>query len=80
MSNYYKERNRAIRTADHLINEALYIKEEAIDLRLLELKVSPKFNCNFMKIFKERLDLHYEGDKRITEKEGLVYIEKESEK
>lgn len=80
MSNYYKEKQRALRQADFLINEILYIEKEWIDLRKVDLKHSGNFQCNFMKVFHERLALHMETDKNIhlDENEQVVMYKEDS--
>lgn len=62
---YYKELQRAIRTADHIINELLYIEKVNIDLNELEINQSSRFQCNFMKIFHTRLKLYMARDENI---------------
>lgn len=78
MADYYKEKMRAERYADYIINEILYVKETNIDLRSLELETSMKFACNFMKVFHKRMELYMEGDKRIfhDEKTRVIGIKK----
>jgi len=72
--NYYSEKQRAIRESDHIINEILYIKGEAIDLVQLEIKQQPRFLCNFMKIFNQRLELFMEADKNIILDDKIVDV------
>ena len=63
---YYGEIRRATKQADFIINEVLYIRNEDIDLSKVDFIESPRFECNFMKVFKKRLLLHIEGDKNIS--------------
>jgi hypothetical protein len=75
---YYQEINRATRQADYIINEVLYILGEEIDLAKLEFIEQPNFNCNFMKVFHQRLKLHQANDNSILydEAKGVIKYKK----
>lgn len=73
---YYEEKARAIRIADTIINEVIYVNESNIDLIKLNLEKSASFKCNFMKVFKERLKLFQEQDSRIQVYGNIVSLAK----
>lgn len=77
MSNYYKEKRRALNRADHIINEKLYVENNKISLVQTELDEEPRFNCSFMKVFHKRLSLYIEGDKRIIIEKNQVFLKEE---
>lgn len=73
---YYKEKRKAKNHADNILNKVLYEDKKTILVNKIIMYEDPKFDCDFMKIFFERLKVFIALDDKIIydkEKQEIRY-------